>query len=1147
MKKDAHNTLVNYKSLFWTPDYIEVSAWLEHIPFAFWLIEVFKPKTIVELGVHNGSSFFAFCQAIATLNLDSVSFGVDTWKGDEHAGMYTEEVFEKVAAYNTDKFSRFSTLIRSTFDEATNYFSNGTINLLHIDGLHTYEAVKHDFDTWRPKLSTDAIVLFHDINVRERNFGVFKLWEELKLQYRTFQFDFGHGLGVLAMGEIASDDLNKLFNGEDYPTYSFLRNLFSERGSVLKVKLDSSLSIADEKNKTESQQAIVSQLTDQVNTLNQQVHELTELNIEQEAQNKQLTEQYDSFAFEQNLLLQKQTEDIIKYKHKVDALNKEIKSQQQIIRWFKATYEERGILRILFGKVKKGLKEIFSNTENQNFNHPLKFLNVNYDPNPIVLLDYSSYRNKQKRFHLNPANDIQYSPETSEYWSEGSDPFFIIHLENKGIRAGWYWLSIEINEIKEKLFLPKLYYNIGRGFNEQDIWNLPSINDAKIECLIHFPGKVTELRFDPTIGRATFTIKQFHLKRASKTQALRIAISRYKKNISPDSSYLSFFGKEAAGFLKTGKLELRNKIRDFIYTKEQTSGAEAYKKWYSLYDTLGKSDIETISYNSKLLSYKPVFSVVMPVYNAPITYLIKAIESVREQAYPYWELCIADDKSPNQDVIKVLKEYEAKDNRIKIIYRETNGHISHATNSALELASGDYIVLLDQDDELRPHSLYMAAKALNENRDIELIYSDEDKIDEKGNRFDPYFKTDWNKDLFYGQNMISHLGVYKLSLIKKIGGFRPGYEGSQDYDLALRCIEHLQPDQIHHIPHILYHWRAISGSTAVTTSNKNYALDAGLKALNDHLKRTNQQATAIPNVNSSYRVQWDLPEQTPMVSIIIPTKDNAEVLATCVTSILGKNSYKNYEILIIDNNSQEATTFEYFDKIVAEHAQVKVLPYKQPFNFSAIVNYGVQHSKGEVIVLMNNDTEVINADWLREMVSHSLRSDIGAVGVKLFFPTGQIQHAGVFLYEEHPGNHIYQKKHKNDPGYFNKLNLIQNYSAVTAACLAVRKELYLQVGGFDETHLQVAYNDVDFCLKLQELGYRNLFTPFAQLFHYESLSRGSDFNEANYQRFKKEQSFMLNKWKSIVAKDPYFNPNLDIDTTTTKFSFPPKITYDWRS
>ena len=746
--------------------------------------------------------------------------------------------------------------------------------------------------------------------------------------------------------------------------------------------------------------------------------------------------------------------------------------------------------------------------------------------------------------------DMSVKKDNNGYATEGGDPFFTVLLGNKQLPAGWYLLNLEITGTKDKLLAPRLYYNYGRGFNEQDIWKLPRPTGTHITSLVYFPGTITGLRFDPLTTKAVFSIKEFNLKPVGKAKAFQIALARFKDRYYPNTSYLSFFGKA----LTTRNFNLRKRIKYFIYNVESRLDSQDYKRWYKLYDTITDSDLKKIQTLSFNLEYQPLFSVIMPVYNAPVVYLKKAIESVRAQAYPNWELCIADDKSPDPEISRVLKEYQAKDNRIKVVFRETNGHISHASNSALQLATGDYMALLDQDDELRPHSLYMMAKAINNNENLGLIYSDEDKIDEQDNRFDPYFKTDWNPDLFYSHNMISHLGVYKLSLIKKIGGFRVDYEGSQDYDLALRCIEHLGPGQIHHIPHVLYHWRAIKGSTAVTVSNKNYAYEAGIKALQDHLQRIGQKGTVLENVNNSYRIKWNLPEKKPLASIIIPTKDKLSLLRTCVESILTKTDYITYEVLIIDNNSEEAATLAWFEEIQKKNDKVKVFGYKSEFNFSAIVNYGVAQSKGEIVVLLNNDTEVINAGWLTEMVSQCARKDIGAVGAKLYFENGQIQHAGVFIYEGHPGNHIYAKREQHDPGYFNKLNLVQNYSAVTAACLAIRKELYNKAGGFDAENLKVVYNDVDFCLKVRELGYRNLFTPFAQLFHYESQSRSNDMDLDQYPRFKQEHSFMLKKWEKALVNDPFYNPNLNCDynddpsinKALVQLAFPPAAPYEWQ-
>ena len=839
-----------------------------------------------------------------------------------------------------------------------------------------------------------------------------------------------------------------------------------------------------------------------------------------------------------NLLaeLEKYETELQTQKEYIHQLNTTLSRQRKTLDWYRATYEDRSLLGTIKEKLSPGKKKI--TTENQIA--PQEFQKVEQN----LLQTSAGSNNKSGNFQLVHANQITYDQHAEKYTANGRDPYFIVELNNRVLKEGWYWISIHIEVLKGSLVSPKLYYNVGRGFNENDAWDLPEIKGSYVRSLVKFPAEVIELRFDPTIHGCIFKVHHFRLKSLHKLRAFQIALKNYKQDEFVKSRYPQVFAELFSTYVKGGKLELKKKIRDSLYYKKN-SETDQYKTWCRQYDTITEDDVETIKLLTNELSYQPLFSIIMPVYNAPITFLQKAIASVQAQAYGTWELCIADDKSTDIKVIQLLQQFEKQDSRIKVTYRSVNGHISKASNSALELATGEYIVLLDQDDALRPHSLYMVAKALNENKDLAIIYSDEDKINEQGERYDPYFKTDWNLDLFYGQNFINHLGVYKASLVKKINGFREGYEGSQDYDLALRCIEQIKPEQIHHIPHVLYHWRAIENSTAATIANKGYAFNAGIKALNDHLSRTQHNALAVENINNSYRVKWGLPDEKPLVSIIIPTKDKVDILSTCITSIINKTAYDNYEVLIIDNNSVEPATRAYYNSILDTSNKVKLYEYKKEFNFSAIVNYGVQKASGEVVVLLNNDTEVINEDWLTEMVSQCIREDIGAVGAKLYYPNGQIQHAGVFLYEGHPGNHIYLKREKDDPGYFNKLNLVQNYSAVTAACLAIRKEVYLEVKGCDETNLKVAYNDVDLCLKVRAKGYRNVWTPFAELFHYESLSRGDDFNEANYLRFKSEQTFMLKKWADEMAQDPYFNPNLAIDTYKTSFAFPPKQPYEW--
>ena len=572
-----------------------------------------------------------------------------------------------------------------------------------------------------------------------------------------------------------------------------------------------------------------------------------------------------------------------------------------------------------------------------------------------------------------------------------------------------------------------------------------------------------------------------------------------------------------------------------------------YAGWIALYDTLNEDDKKKIKTKIETFKLTPLISIVIPVYNPDIFFLGKAIESVKNQLYPYWELCIADDASTNKEVKNVLNNYTSADQRIKVVFRKKNGHISEASNSALELVKGEFVALLDQDDELREHSLFMIVNEINKRPDLKLIYTDEDKINENGDRFDPHFKPEWSLDLLHGQNYISHLGVYNTRIIKKIGGFRKGFEGSQDYDLLLRFIEQINPDQIKRIPHILYHWRALPGSTALSVGEKNYALEAGVKALQEHVIRTKQNAVAelAPKIKHLYRVKYKLPSKKPFVSLIIPTKDKVDILDNCVQSILKKTNYENYEIIIVDNNSSEQKSKKYFNKITASNKNVTVLHYDKPFNFSAINNFAAHNSKGEIIGLINNDIEVINNEWLCEMVSHLTRKEVGAVGAKLYYENNNIQHAGVVIGLGGVAGHIHKYKNRNEPGYFGRLHLVQNFSACTAACLLIKRNVFNEVNGMNEKHLTVAFNDVDLCLKIREKGHLIVWTPYAELYHLESISRGNDNDADKIERFHKEIDYMKKTWKTDKKVDPYYNPNFSIEVEDYILAFPPLVEKNW--
>ena len=567
-----------------------------------------------------------------------------------------------------------------------------------------------------------------------------------------------------------------------------------------------------------------------------------------------------------------------------------------------------------------------------------------------------------------------------------------------------------------------------------------------------------------------------------------------------------------------------------------------YLKWISLYDNLDDLDREKIKNNIVELNSIPLISIVMPTHNSNVEWLSEAINSVIKQLYQNWELCIVDDASFDPKVAECIRSYANKDSRIKFKFRKKNGHISAATNSAIEIASGDWIALFDHDDLLHECALYYVAKAINENPRIRLIYSDEDKLNENNARFDPYFKPDWNRDLFYSHNMICHLGVYYKPTVNRIGGFRVGYEGAQDYDLALRFIEEITDEQIHHIPRVLYHWRAHNFSTATSLSTKDYAENAGVRSLQDHFSR-NGKKVEVNTVVGGYRVRYQLPELLPKVTLIIPTRNGVSLVKQCIESIVFKTTYKNYEILLIDNNSDDPEALNYFELIQNKYS-VMVVRDERPFNYSAINNAAVNRANGDFIALINNDIEVINEDWLSEMMSIAVQDNVGAVGAKLLYPNDTLQHGGVVTGVGGVAGHSHKYFKHDAYGYFTRAQLISSFSAVTAACLIVKKSIFIEVNGLDELNLSIAFNDVDFCLKVREAGYRNIWTPYAKLYHHESATRGIEDTPEKQLRFSKEVLYMQSKWGKMLLEDPAYNPNLTLDYEDFSLAWPPRVSVE---
>ena len=522
------------------------------------------------------------------------------------------------------------------------------------------------------------------------------------------------------------------------------------------------------------------------------------------------------------------------------------------------------------------------------------------------------------------------------------------------------------------------------------------------------------------------------------------------------------------------------------------------------------------------LKYKPLISILIPVYNINRKYLSECLDSILSQTYNNYEVCLVDDCSTLSETKDTLEEYKKKDKRIKIKYRKSNGHISKTTNDALKMAKGEFIALMDDDDLLDKDALYEVVKVLNENKKIDFIYTDEDKIDLKGRYCDPHFKPDFSPDTLLSLNYICHFSVIRKTIVDKVGGFEVGLEGAQDHDLFLKVTE--LTNKIYHIPKILYHWRMIESSTSLSIDNKSYANDKGKIAIENALKRRKVSATVFKdNASTYYRISYKL-KKKPLVSIIIPTRDYVDILKKCIDSIYEKTTYKNFEIIIANNGSEKKETLEYFDKCKKKYKNFTVFDINIEFNYSKINNEAVKYAKGEYVVLLNNDTEIISNNWLDELIGYASQEHIGTVGAKLLYEDKTVQHAGVILGLGGVASHAYIGSSRDDLGMYGRLNVPYDYAANTAACIAVKKSKYLEVEGLDE-NLKVAYNDIDFNIKLLSKGYYNVFLPQVELIHYESKSRGLDTTSEKYKRFLKESDYMYKKWNDIINNDPFYNPN----------------------
>ncbi|WP_266159640.1 glycosyltransferase family 2 protein [Dyella silvatica] len=703
----------------------------------------------------------------------------------------------------------------------------------------------------------------------------------------------------------------------------------------------------------------------------------------------------------------------------------------------------------------------------------------------------------------------------------------------EALAGGWYLFELDLRSLDQPLLWAAFYADYKRGINEESYLPLPlkEVAPGRYLAIARFTHRLIGLRLD-VVAHRRFELDHAQLRKLGKLEAasrMLFAVVQSAATLKK-KLWVTLSAMLRLGF--SGQRSFATWLYREYSENAQTPLSGRYLSWVRLYGNAIPADIKS---RLNRMDRKPLISVAISTCNTDEASLRQCMLSMIAQHYPPWELCIADNASDQPHIRALLNEFSQLDTRITCTFLQQRGDYSTALNCAIEHTHGNYIAIVKEHDELHPLAFFQVALEVCKHPEWKIIYTDEDKIDHRRIRFDPDFKPDWNYELLLAQNYIRHLCIFDSALVKTVGGFRQGFHGCEDYDFLLRCIEHTGPAQIGHIASALYHEHAVADAPA---SPENHVVHSnGTRALQQHLQRVGVCASVTTAADGIHRIRFACPQPAPYVSLIVPTRDKVRLLRSCLDSI-SKSTYSNYEIIVVDNRSTDSSTLRYLDKI-ARMPHVQVLRYNAPFNYSAINNFAERHARGDIIGLVNNDIEIITPDWMEEMVSHAMRPHVGAVGAMLYYPDGTIQHAGVIVGLGGVAGHAYLHMPRGYGGSHNRGLSLQNLSAVTAACMLVRRETFHVVGGLDES-LEVAFNDVDFCLRLRDAGYRNVWTPYAQMYHMESASRGADATPEQQDRFQRELEFMRARWGAGLLKDPAYNANLSLSSHCFDLAFPPR-------
>lgn len=747
-------------------------------------------------------------------------------------------------------------------------------------------------------------------------------------------------------------------------------------------------------------------------------------------------------------------------------------------------------------------------------------------------------RSKGNDIKLEPVQSIRVVEGTRE--SLGSNPTFRVVSQSQALPSGWCRISYRGHSARGYLS-PRLCIETVAGGEGNVLIELPPSRGQHISAVRRLPARVANMRLSPIEGPGRFWIEDFRIEQLSGYRVLLEIARRALRQVTGDPVRLGAWSRIAWRIWRGGNL---NSLKIFVARWLEQSGLD-YRTWVAYHDSLTDEDRAAIRSRVAVLRRRTCLSIVILLGDAPEDGLRSCIDSVVHQIYPDWELWIAFDPSTAPQTRGLLDDYCRRDTRIRIATPPAGDGLIAAGNSALHLATGDYLILLAADGALAEHACYLIAEALDADAGLDLVYADEDEFDPLGDRASPWFKGEWDAERLLHQDYLSRFCALRGTLVRQVGGFRSDCESSARFELALRCAAASESKRIGHVPFVLCHARRQPASKESDSSPGRSGEGEALRAVDDALRATSSCASvergAVPGV---LRIRYPQPEPAPRVTLIIPTRNGAELVRRCVESIAAKTSYPSYEILLVDNESDEPDAISYF-RALESTATVRLLRFEGAFNYAAINNFAARQASGDLLMLLNNDTEVIDGEWLSEMVSHVVRPGIGAVGAKLLYPDGTIQHAGIVMGLHGTVGHLQQRMPQESTGYCGCLAVTREVTAVTGACLLVRRGVYEEVGGLDEKDFPVTFNDIDFCLKLRSRGYRNIWTPHALLYHHEGATRGPDDSPEKVARFSAEWACMRAKWGRQLDDDPFYSPNLSLASDDCSPSFPPRCEVPW--